>query len=153
MPDIKITSTDLSHLQRRLKAAGAGDLRKELLRGFRTELKPGVGLVRESARANLPRTGGLAERVAKSSFGVRTRLTGASVGVEIRGTGKRGARGLRSMNEGKLRHPVWGNRKVWKDQAIEAGWFSDPLEARRPQYLSSVQRIMRDVAKKIGKPL
>ena len=153
MPEVRVTSQDLVHLQRRLSAAGAGGLRKELLRGFQVELKPAIPLVRASARENLPHGGGLADRVAGASFGVRTRLTGDSVGVRILGTGKAGARGLRAMNEGRLRHPVWGNRSVWADQSVKAGWFSDPLVARRPQYLSSVRRVMRDVAKKIGKSL
>jgi hypothetical protein len=153
MPEVHVSSEELVALGKRLRKTGAGELRKELLRGFRRELKPAIPLVRASAREHLPHAGGLAEQVAKSSFGVRTQLTGNSVGVRIRGTGKKGSRGLRAMNEGRLRKPLFGDRGHWYEQSIRAGWFSDPLEARHPQYLNSVQGVMRDVAKKIGKPL
>ena len=145
--DFRITGAeDLEKLARRLKDAG-GDLKKELLRGIRETNKPAIAAVKESARQNLPKRGGLAAMVAKDSIGTRTRLTGNSAGVTIQR--KRGA----GLNAGRLRHPVFGNRSVWKEQAIAKGWFDKPIEDDAAKIRANLQQVMQDVASKITRGL
>jgi hypothetical protein len=138
----------LEAVGRRLKGAAGAPLRRELLRGIRTGVKPTIPAIRESARSELPARGGLAALVAGSSFGVRTRLTGAGAGVRIQGTGRIG---LASLNKGRLRHPVFGNRDVWVSQQVPEGWFDRPIEEDIPHIRAAVDRAMSDVSRKIEK--
>lgn len=136
---------DLNLLARRLKEQSGTELKKELLRGIRETNKPTIARVKDSARANLPKRGGLAERVARETIGTRTRLTGDSAGVRIQR--KRG----RSLNEGRLRHPVWGNRKVWAEQSVSKDWFDKPIEDDAPKIRAGLQKVMEDIAAKIAR--
>jgi hypothetical protein len=136
---------DLNLLAKRLKEQSGNELKKELLRGLRETNKPTIGRIKDSARSNLPKRGGLADRVARESIGTRTRLTGDSAGVRIQR--KRG----RSLNEGRLRHPVFGNRKVWKEQSVSKDWFDKPIEDDAPAIRRGLQRVMEDIAAKIAR--
>lgn len=140
---------DLRDLGAALKRASGADLKKELLRGIRESSKPTIRKIKASTGDYLPNGGGLAARVAKSTIGTRTRLTGANAGIEIKGTGKNGARGLAAMNEGEVRHPVYGRRSAWVAQSVKPGFFRGPIEDDKPQITSSIQRVMNDVAQKI----
>ncbi len=149
MVDVTVRgANELERLGRRLKAAGAGELKKELLRGIRASNKPTIAAVRASARERLPQRGGLAALVAGSRIGTRTRLTGQSVGVQIKGTGKVNVSGI---NDGFVRHPVFGNRKVFVTQQVAAGWFDEPIEKAAPAIRKEIQAAMSDVARKIEK--
>lgn len=139
---------ELEAIAKRLKAVGRGDLRKELLAGIRKEGKPAVAAVRASARARLPQRGGLAEIVGRSSFRVRTRLTGNQAGVQITGTG-RSVKGLRSINAGRLRHPVFGQRDAWAEQVVAKGFFDEPIEDRADNIRRGINKVLADIAKKV----
>jgi hypothetical protein len=139
---------DLETVAKRLKATGRGDLRKQLLAGIRKEGKETVKDIKRSAAESLPHRGGLAELVSRSSYGVRTRLSGNGVGVRIQGT-SRSVKSLRALNAGRLRHPVYGNRKVWAEQHVEPGWFDKPIERDAPQIRRGIDRVLSDTAAKI----
>lgn len=147
-------SEDLEALARRLKDAGETELRKELLRGIRASNKATILKIRESALANLPRRGGLAELVAKSQIGTRASLSGSKVGVRIRGLNK-SVRGLNSMNAGAIRHPVFADGEksrdewTWVNQRVTPWFFTKPIEHDLPHIRTSIQRVMADVARKI----
>lgn len=149
MDDFAVTGAhDLERLARRLKEQGGSELRKKLLKGIRETNKPTINAIREEARSTLPHRGGLADLVARSSIGTRTRTSGDNVGVEIRGTGKQ-VRSLRDLNAGKLRHPVYGNRNNWVEQQIEPGWFDRPIEADLPRIHRALTDVMQDIGRDI----
>lgn len=129
---------ELAQLGRQLKEAPK-ELRKELLAEIRKEGKPAVEDVKRQTDDHLPRRGGLAERVARQSYGVRTRLAGRSAGVRIQGTG-RTVRALRSIDAGSLRHPVFGNRDVWVSQSVRPGFFTEPLENDAPRFRRAIEK-------------
>lgn len=139
---------DLERVARRLKETGNGELRKALLKGIRDTVKPTTATIRAEAYRTLPRRGGLAERVAKSRFGARTRTSGQNVGVRIEGRGA-GGMDLRFINQGRLRHPVYGNRRNWVQQQVSTGFFDEPIERDKPAMQRSIQRVMDDVARHI----
>lgn len=141
---------ELEALGQRLKRAGGKELRRELLRGVRNSNKGTIARIRDSARNELPHEGGLADLVAGSRFSTRTRLSGTRVGVTIEGS-NRSIRALRQLNAGRLRHPVFGNRKVWAQQQVAAGWFDRPVTEDLPEIRSAIQRVMKDVARRIEK--
>lgn len=136
----------LEALGRRFKAAGGPALRRELLRGIRESNKPTIGRIRESAARELPHEGGLADQVSAYRIGARTRLSGRSAGVRLTMNGRIS---LSSLNSGRLRHPVFGNRKVWAQQTVPAHWFDDPVREDLPQIRQKIDGVMKDVARKI----
>jgi len=136
----------LEALGKRFKAAGGPPLRRELLRGIRESNKPTIARIRERADAELPHSGGLAEQVASNRIATRSRLSGRSAGVRITMTGRMS---LSSLNAGRLRHPVFGNRSVWVQQSVPAHWFDDPVREDLPQIRQKIDGVMKDVARKI----
>lgn len=146
MTEVRVDAHEIEALARRLKEAGRGDLRKELLRGIRQASKPTVLAIKARARERLPSSGGLADRIARSSMGTRTRLGGKSVGVQIYA---RNAYNLRRINQGIVRHPVYGNRNAWVTQRVEPGWFDDPILERLDDVRDEIARVIEDVAAKL----
>lgn len=153
--DFTITGAEeLEKLGRRLKAAGGGGgLRRELLARIRRETKPLITEIPMRAIDTLPEAGGLSERVASATYASRTRMTGNSVGVQIRAVGAPGARGLGRLNRGMLRHPLFGDRSSWFDQQIRPGFFSGPIEERKPRIHRGIKAAMDDTAEKIARGL
>jgi hypothetical protein len=146
MADFEVRgSADLKRVAREIKAAGDGRLRREMLRGIRDAVKPGIPAIRESAASTLPKRGGLADRVASQPFSVRTSLAAGKVSV----VGK-GMKELKDIDAGRVRHPVYGDRSRWAQQAVTPGFFTKPLERRAPSIRAGVLRAVSDVARKIN---
>lgn len=133
---------ELEKVGRRLVEIGDNQLRKQLLKGIRTAAKPLVEDIRESARDQLPHRGGLAELIAKSKMGIRTRLSG-NVSVRLVATSPHD---LDQLNRGKLRHPVFGDRENWATQDVPKGWFDKPVEKREPAIRDAVLDAMHEIA-------
>lgn len=138
---------NLSRIARDLKAAGNGDLRKELLRGLRNGTKTAIPDVRAAALRDLPKRGGLAERVARQKFGARTSL-GKTPRVHIVG---QGMKELQTIDAGSVRHPIPKSRKVWVAQraGITPGFFSGTLKKKAPEIRRALDDVMGDIARKI----
>ena len=104
-----------------------------------------VAAVKANADPALPTKGGLSRRF-KTGVGVRTRVAGQSVGVRI--VGKNGY-DVEAIDAGYVRHPVFGNRKAWVLQRVQAGWFTKPIEAQehtvRAEVLNAIDRVARKV--------
>jgi hypothetical protein len=50
------------------------------------------------------------------------------------------------VEDGRLRHPVFGNRKRWTNQwARPTGWWSKTVRAGLPRMRAEVERIVADV--------
>lgn len=145
--DIIVTgATDLERLARRLKELGDNDLRKEMLRGIRNGTKPLIAAAKDSARDSLPREGGLNEVIARSKFGTRTRTSGRTPGVRVVGTS---GHNIQAMDEGRLRHPVYGNRDVWVTQQITPGWFTKPMEDGADDVRRELVNVLDGIARRL----
>lgn len=131
-------------LARSLRAAGDKDLKRELYRGLNRAAKPLKAEAKKSAAATLPKSGGLAARVAKSKFSTRTR-TGRDPGVSIVVTGT-----ALSTDRGYVSHPVFGTG-AWVRQSVKGGWFSNTMRRSAPVARREVIKAMDDVADKIRK--
>ena len=148
--EVRITGAEqLRALGRDLKAAGeeGKGLRRKMLAGMRAAGRPLAEKVKESARDNLPKRGGLNEWAAASRVTVRNSLTGKSVGTRIV-VGKR-KHDISDMDAGSLRHPVYGNRKKWVGQSIAEGAFSKPLEHSAPEIQAALLAVMEMTARQI----
>jgi hypothetical protein len=146
----------LARLGRALKDAGDKDLQRELRRAMQRGGKPLKDAARKGALERLPKRGGLAERVATSKFGVRTSTTGRGASVRVIG---RSGYDLQGMDEGEIRHPVFGDphvrvlagRREWKwvSQPVKPGWFSDAEEAAAPKVRDELVKAIDIVAAKL----
>ena len=139
---------DFDRFAKALKAAGRTDLRKEMFKAFRAAAKPLIAASRQEARRRLPSSGGLAEQVAKEPQRVQIR-TGRHAGVRIAVGKKRG--GARTANRGVVRHPVFGNRKVWVSQKVTPGWFDDPMREGAPLVRRKLEQAIENVADRVVK--
>lgn len=128
--DLRVTGVDqLERLGRDLKAAGDKDLRKELLKAGREIGKPIKAEIAASALATLPRRGGLAAVIARARVRVSTRLSGRNVGVSI--IGKLAGHDVKGIDEGLVRHPVYG-RGTWVAQRITPGYWTKVFDGPAP---------------------
>lgn len=123
--DIVVQGGDeLYALAKRLRGADKV-IRKELLQGIRDGAKPITAAVKANAAAVLPHRGGLAALIGKSSVRVQTKTSASGAGVRIVA---KNPKNIRGMDEGRLRHPVFGNRGTWVEQSVPAHWFTGPVE-------------------------
>lgn len=134
-------SAELAALSARLKAAGAGGIKLQMVRALRAAAKPVVDDLKVAAAADLPKRGGLAARVADQPIKVSVRTTGASAGVSIRAKYTR-------TNSGTWRHPVFGNRGVWVEQSYTPakGWFDKTAEKDTPAAKVEMAAVLEMVA-------
>lgn len=139
---------DFLKLSKALKHAGRTGLRKELNKGLRKGAKPLIPKAKAAARANLPRSGGLAAQVAKEPMRVQVR-TGRTPGVRIVVGKKRG--GARSTNRGTIRHPVFGNREVWVTQSVPRAkdWFDATMRKEAPRVRPHLEEALERVARQV----
>lgn len=143
-------SQKLAALGARLTAAGDRSLRREFLAGIRAGAQEIIPDIRQSALDTLPKRGGLAQRVADQSYGVQTRLAASGGRVSLVG---RGMKELRDIDRGHLRHPVFGNREVWKAQEVTPGFVTNPANKHIAKIQLNISILMRHTAEAIGRGL
>jgi hypothetical protein len=59
-------------------------------------------------------------------------------------------RRLRRLDDGILWHPAWGNRKAFREQAVEPGWFSGPCEAIQPRAREEIIKALDGITEKVA---
>jgi len=149
---VKVTgANELAIVARRLKQAGEGQLRRELLAGLRAGAKPLIPLAKQAARNQLPKRGGLAARVASEPMSVRIRTGGRNPSVRIVTT----TTDTRGANRGVIRHPVFGHRDRFVSQPFprSAGWFDQTLSREGPAVADELRRTLQKVADQLGRRL
>lgn len=74
-------------------------------------------------------SGSVADRAAAMRFSVKSRA-GRNPAVTVVAVDRKGKSvDLNELDQGRLKHPVYGNRKVWVTQPVKAGWWTDALNA------------------------
>jgi hypothetical protein len=110
-----------------LRKAGLGDLKKERNKAQRDAVKPLQREIRLEAAATLP--GEYAGIMARA---VRVSVTHGRGDVvlhaRVHARGRKEARDVRAVNDGRLRHPLFGNRRRWYAQAVRPGFVTRPVE-------------------------
>jgi hypothetical protein len=139
---------ELVRLSRQLRAAGDQELRRDFYRGLNRASKPLKEAAKQNAGRVLPRRGGLAALVAKSRLSTSVRGGGANPGVRITGKGRMD---LDRMDRGQVRHPVFGNRRVWVVQSVTPRWFTEPMEAGAEDVRTELLSVFDDVARRLGR--
>jgi hypothetical protein len=143
-------------------------LRRDLASELEKAVEPGA----EAAKAGILSLGsaGLSkgESIRKAiadQVDVKARLGGRSAGVRVRALKKGMPRGFDNapmrFNRQSWRHPVPPPRlpegaegppepPEWVTQVGKPGWFDDPLRDRRDEYRDAVQKVVADMAGRIG---
>lgn len=148
-------------LSRRMRQAGGPRLRQNLGRRVRRAAEPLQRDLQQAIRTvQLPGPG----RKTRGGPSPTTRPLRASIAGAVRISVRQGAnpgarvwidRGrlpadLRNMpwviENGRVRHPVFGNRRRWATQwARPTGWWSRTVAAGTPRMRAEVERVLRDV--------
>jgi hypothetical protein len=120
-------------LERAGKALRGADkhFRRELFRGLNRAAKPLGKAVQESIPDYMPNRGGYAATLQRShSTRTQIKTGGRDPAVRLISRTKGGVkRRVKALEAGKLAHPVFGNRKVWRTQSVKPGFFTEPIEA------------------------
>lgn len=141
---------DVDALVRRIRThADAKALRKELYAGLNRVTKPVREDMKASIGPSLPSRGGLAALVMAKASLTTSAVAGRNAGVRIRARHK--SYDLKRLNEGRLRHPVFGNRGVWVEQTagVNPGFLDESFEKSKPEVARGVQRVLDDIARKV----
>lgn len=143
--DVRVDGDQLRRVRAELNRLGDKELKKALFAGLNRATKPMREAALREAPLRLPRRGGLGDRVA------RTTKLGTSTsrgGVAIFGRNRSQAR---LMDQGFVRHPVFGNREVWRNTRFQPGWFTDPMLAGAPQARRDVVELLDDLAREAAR--
>ena len=153
MAGLADAAAELEALAFRLRRAGDGDLIREVTKAMRDAVVPVQAEIRAGLRPDLP------DRYAATldadlRLGVSVRTNDRNPGVSVTAQARTKARKLRNLDEGRLTHPVFGNREEWRTQeepSVQPGWFTGPAEAGGPRVRTAIERALADVADKAVK--
>jgi hypothetical protein len=151
--DLEITGTEqFLRLARRLNAQGKAGrgLWNELNTQLKQAAQPMTDVVLRHLEQYLPDNYAAKMR---TSLTVRvSRATrGGAAGLKLVGVakGRSRKRHVRVINDGTLRHPVYGNTEVWVDQSVRPGFWSTPLSTAREIPATQIRRAIQRTIKKI----
>jgi hypothetical protein len=165
--NVRILGTgQLLELQRKLRAAGNENLRASMQRRIRRAAEPLRDDLQDAIRtlAITSQGRGSGRRGGPSPITRPLRATIAeAVRISVRTTGNPGAtvwvdkgrmpHDMKTvpdrLNEGRLRHPVFGNRKRWAQQNANPGWWSKTVDQHKSRMEREVARVLDDVKRRI----
>ncbi|MET9957032.1 hypothetical protein ABZ135_36530 [Streptomyces sp. NPDC006339] len=166
---IQITGTgQLIELSRRLHAAGGPRLKQNFARRIRRAAEPLRTDMQQTIRSlpisAEPRRAGSRGGPSPTSRPLRATIAEA-VRLSVRTSGNPGARvwvdraalpsDLKNMpwvlnsSNGRVRHPVFGNKKRWVNQWTTPLWWDKTVRAHQPRMRAEVERVLTDVRRQI----
>ena len=143
MGALDVDTSDYKAFTAKLKGAEksvARNLRKRL-REAGTPLAD--GLVQDGPEG-LPSGGGLADWLRQSKGAIS--MTQTKLQIRLARGGKHD---LNAINRGQLRHPLYGNRRVWVVQSVASGTYDKAFEKHAEQALPEVERVLDDIMREI----
>lgn len=162
--NIRVIGTgQLLELQAKLRRAGHENLRASMQRRIRRAAEPLRDDLKSSIRTltitSAGRKAGKRGGPSPTTRPLRENIAQA-IRISVRTTGNPGARVwidrsalpsgitngvLARLDEGRLRHPTFGNRKRWSQQNAPGGWWTKTLRAHQPRITREVERVLDDV--------
>lgn len=146
-------------LSKALKNSGQKEVRKQLHKAMRDAAKPLVKVAKDAAKdSGIPKSGGLAGRIARTSFRAQVRTGATTAGVRITAPGKFVTAKLLNRT-GTFRHPVHADptktRREWTwvtQSAPDAkGWFDRAMTEHAPDVRKDIVKAMRAVPVRIAR--
>ena len=153
--DLQIEGADkFAKLAKAARQVGDKELRKELYAGINRSVKPLTAAVKESTPHFLPRR--YAIELAKSLKVKTRRRAGRDPAIYLYATAKtkkKVERDLSSLNRGRLRHPLFGDRRHWFNQPVTPKWWDDPLSQNADVVREELVGVLDDIAVRLAKKL
>lgn len=152
MFDTSVTgSVEIRHVQGLLIRAEL-ELERKLVPKVRDAAKSTTIKKEVQAEAVVRLPSGYAELLARTTR-VETRVTsgwgGVRAKVKVSARGRRENRDVRRLNQGILRHPLFGNRYRWYNTSFTPGYVDDPIDALGRRVADAAQEAADEVADKI----
>ncbi|MFE2941041.1 hypothetical protein ACFXKG_18550 [Streptomyces sp. NPDC059255] len=165
--DVRILNTGtLLILQRKLRAAGHENIRASMQRRIRHAAEPLRDDLQDTMRTLPIRSSGRAQGKRGGPSPTRRPLRAtlaAAIRISVRTTGNPGARvwmdksalppDLKRMpdviNSGRIRHPVFGNRRRWATQTTTPLWWDKTIRSHTPRMEREVARVLDDVRNRL----
>jgi len=153
---LEAEAAEFRALALRLKTAGEKGLRRELTRAIRDAVKPLKEEVTDPVHLGpyMPDhyVPALLRDLRVTTFSRAGLDAGASIRAEAR-TPRGNYRQIVQLEEGRIRHPVFGDRENWVTQfrGMRPGFFSDAVRDHGPGIRDAVIAAGHDVARKITK--
>ncbi|MEV0183808.1 hypothetical protein AB0I54_31670 [Streptomyces sp. NPDC050625] len=168
MRDVRITGTgQLLELQKRLRRAGHENIRQSMQRRIRRAAEPLRDDLQDSIRhldiSSQGRGAGKRGGPSPTTRPLRASIAEA-IRISVRNTGNPGARiwvdkgllppdipmgVLDRLNEGRLRHPVFGNKRRWAQQNATPLWWDRPIRDHQERMAREVERVIDDVIRRL----
>ncbi|MFM9643134.1 hypothetical protein [Streptomyces turgidiscabies] len=155
---VEVTQDELRDLIRAMRAEADGkELRKELAKSLRDDLKPHADRARNGA-LSIPDGGSatspkLRPAIARS-IQPRVNLTMRGAGASIRARRTPRVRDFanapkRTNSRKGWRTQSWGNGQ-WRNQVGKIGWFDDAMQNVGPDAKATIRRIVDEMAQRIA---
>lgn len=116
---------------------------------------PAKKAVRVAAEKKLPRAGGYAALMSRSlrvRVNADTSFTGAGITIVTHAEGKGRRRDVPAINQGILRHPVYGHRRrKWVAQKVASGFWDDAMDETSDAAYRHVRGVLDETTRTLVK--
>lgn len=165
---VQITGTgQLLELSRRLRAASGPPVQRNMARRIRRAAEPLhrdlQSTVRTLSMRSQGRAAGKRGGPSPTSRPFRAAIAEA-IRISVRTSSNPGARvfldkgrlppdisvgAVQQMNDGRLRHPVFNNRRRWASQYTPSLWWDKTVRTHTPRMQAEVARVLDDVRRQL----
>lgn len=161
--DLRVSGAhEMEALARRLREVGRNDLVEQMRRGLVKGAKPIGPAIRASAAQPGYIPSGFRPVLSKAlrfKTSVKTQGRDVAVTFTVTAEGSSHLRKVDAMDEGILRHPVYGRyrynkhgsrrRNKWVEQKIRAGFASDAFNGQADDIRRAVVEAMHEISEKV----
>jgi hypothetical protein len=151
---LRVTSDDIAAVGAAVRKLGDGrTVVNEMAKEIRDAVPPVRAAARQHALAFLPKRGGLNAWVAAASVRAAVRRGPRSAGVSLvagRNSRRRRADLDRLDRDGRLRHPLYGDRDFWYLQSVQPGWFTAAVVDHTDDFADAIADAVDTAARKVG---
>lgn len=148
--EIQQVRGDWQRASRKLRDAGKGEFKRNLRKLIVTETLSLRKDIKQAALDKLPQGGGLNRWAAVLPAAVLDLRAGSE---SVRIVDRKSGHDLKALDDGQVRHPVYGNRKAWARQQIAPGFFTDTVQEKAPEVVARVEAGMIRYADKMWRQL
>lgn len=149
--EVRVLSADLAKVAARIRTEGRKDLSRELSSALNRAAGSVRGSIRESAAETMP--SGYTFALTKSLQWRNTRRSGAqqaSLRLTTFADGVKERRDILALEDGRLRHPLWGRRlDRWYVTKIRAGFHRRGTDKAADQVVAELDQVVREFTKKL----
>lgn len=145
--DIRAVSDDFKRLQVSIRAdANPVAIKRKLSRGLNAVSRPVRAEMTAAIPAALPRRNGLGAEM-QSHVRSTTSATRGGVAIRFRSVGH----DIRTLVDGRGRHPVWGNRRKWVTQTegFNPDEFTGEFVRQWPTMHRAVAAVVDDISREV----